>query len=105
MNTDKEDENTQWESELMLKDQRWSMVKGLKNVSDGNTLKATPIIIRHDNANKKDLTNIPVPPLNLSDSQKESNGEDVEQDYLMEGLEEGRIGANVYENENASEQN
>ena len=51
MYSDIEDDNKQWESELMLKDHRWSTIKGQKNVTDENTLKATPIIIRHDNFN------------------------------------------------------
>ena len=65
-----EDVEMQWESEHMLKDNRWSLSKGLKKPSDLNSL--TPIIIRHDNA-AKNLSNYEIPLLDLSDGEIEDD--------------------------------
>ena len=66
-------EDDSWESNIMLKDNRWSMSKGEKNKSDDNCLLTTPIIIRHNysNKNKNLLPNTkPLPPpLNLTDDE------------------------------------
>ena len=53
----------------MLKDKRWSVSKGKKRALDleDNTLKTTPIIIRHDNSKSIPIKkNIPFPALNMS---------------------------------------
>ena len=63
--TDKDDE---WESELMLKDSKWSMSKGVKKPSINNLLTTTPIILRHENANKK-VNNREIPILDLTDGE------------------------------------
>ena len=81
-------EDDSWESNIMLKDNRWSMSKGEKNKSDDNCLLTTPIIIRHNysNKNKNLLPNTkPLPPpLNLTDDEFNES---------MEGLEDGQIGS------------
>ena len=45
-------EDQQWESELMLKDPRWSVSKGVKDDSNVGKISLTPLIIRHNQSNK-----------------------------------------------------
>ena len=68
-----EDEQTQWESELMLKDKRWSVSKGAKGESNADKNQLTPLIIRH-NHNYKTAGN--PPPLNISDDVLSDSEED-----------------------------
>ena len=43
------DEDESWESNIMLKDNRWSVSKGINNRKEEKSLTTTPLIIRHNN--------------------------------------------------------
>ena len=43
------DEDESWESNIMLKDNRWSVSKGINNRKEEKSLTTTPLITRHNN--------------------------------------------------------
>ena len=110
MYTDKENEidenqNSEWESELMLKDSAWSLIKGKKIPNDDMTQKTTPIIIRHDNTRGKVNANKPefIPKMNLAevtdgekDEDDDNQGEEMEVE--IPAIDHVKITAPIYQN-------
>ena len=86
--TEDKNPNEEWESELMLKDKKWSVSKGIKNNSSLNELYNTPIIIKHNVAPKL-RPSIPQPGFNilLGDSEDDSEDDQLTQSDLIENGE------------------
>ena len=90
-----ENSNKDWESETNLKDQRWSVGKGNRAHFKSGTSNeaATPIIIRHENAQRTTTYGkIPIPTFNGEKDRNEDSDADSESDELMDDLTQGRIG-------------
>ena len=75
----------------MLKDNRWSVSKGINNRKEEKSLTTTPLIIRHNNVNKKVTANLITTAQNLFDEESDELMED------LEDLEDGRTGDSIDE--------
>ena len=85
------DEDESWESNIMLKDNRWSVSKGINNRKEEKSLTTAPLIIRHNNVNKKVTSNLITTAQNLFDEESDELMED------LEDLEDGRTGDSIDE--------
>ena len=92
MNSEKEmgNNDSQWESELNLKDSRWSISKARRRKVVANTaVLVTPIVIKHNNSTKSDKTTklirrVKIPVLSLPNE----NDPDWDSDVLEENHNE-----------------